>query len=291
MTTEAIESQQVEEATQDDAGFAAGFAEARGEEPPVEAAPEVKDRVDTEQSGQTATPEETPAQNLIAGLTEDQLKNLLMKANSIDDVNARVEKAFGKVGELNRTILELQKNRGNGAGLSVGQLKRLSGEYPELAELLASDLSEAFSNTGGGSPGQQFDPSMIEQPLADKVKEVERNFEKRLLRKEHKDWEETVTSDDFKLWGTNVLPREEWLQLNASWDSEFIAEKLTEFKAWKQQATAQSESQTNTQREQKQKRLEAAVTPTSGRTNGPNIQSEDDAFASGFSQVRSNRLY
>lgn len=286
MTTEAIEPQ-VEEVTQDDAGFESGFAEARGEEPPVEAAPEVKEQAGTAeetQAEQTATPEETPAQTLIAGLTEDELKRLLLKANSVDDVNARLEKAFGKFGEINRTLQELQK-RGGGS-MSAGQLKRLSGEYPELAELLASDLNEAFANSGGTSAAP-FDPSELDQRVAQKVTDAERNFEKRLLRREHKDWEQVVTSDDFRLWMDNVLPAEDKMHLNATWDSEFISEKLTEFKAWKSNADGQAKPQ----REQKQKRLEAAVTPTSSRSPGPNIQSDDDAFAAGFSQVRSNRLY
>ena len=134
MTEEVVEQQQeVIEQAQDDSGFAAGFAEVRGEEPPV-SEPVVEEQASSEEvQKQAEAPaaetqqDDTPEQNLIAGLTDEQLRGVLAKANMVDDLVLRIEKTHGKIGELNRTIQNLQQKNGT-AQLSAGQLKRLSSE-------------------------------------------------------------------------------------------------------------------------------------------------------------------
>lgn len=290
MSTEA-ESQVVEQ-QDENAGFEAGFAEARGEELPTETEqpvaettePEAKDeQAEVPQEQTQGDPEPTPEQVRIAGMTEDELKGLLAKVSSIDELSAQVRKAFGKYGELNQAIQALQQRPGGGGmKLTSGQLKRLSGEYPELAELLASDLSEALATGGGEAPQVDFSSE-----LAKAVRPIEQKFEQRLVKRDHPDCEQIFQSKDFRLWMEVALSPEDRVQLSASWDADYISGKLTEYKAWK----AEADAQTETQREQKQKRLEQAVAPTGARTGGPKIQSEDDAFAEGFNNVRSARLY
>lgn len=278
--SEVVENQDVDVAQNDDSAFAAGFNEARGDEPPADelaAAPEPQASEDAPET--PAAEEPAPQQTLIAGLTEEQVKALLLKAGEVDTLAERIEKSFGKFGELNRTIQQLQQQR-SGGQLSAASLKRLSEEFPEMAEMLASDLNEALSGTGGaGQPA--FDPDQFDQVLSARVADIkiglEREMEKRLLKREHRDWETVVTSDDFKLWRANVLPAEESERLGNSWDSEFIADKLTEFKAWKGKAAASKEN--------KQKRLEAAVTPR-GDAGGPPTLNDDEAFLAGFKNAR-----
>jgi|ERR1039457_250149 tetratricopeptide (TPR) repeat protein len=52
---------------------------------------------------------------------------------------------------------------------------------------------------------------------------------KRNLTKTHPDWEDVVTSNEFKDW-MNRLPNAEKERLNNSWDPYFIADKITAFK-------------------------------------------------------------
>lgn len=282
MSLEAVENQNVENAVeQDDAAFAAGFNEARGEEPPVEEPKAEEPKV--EEAPAAVEPEPEPTPNLIAGLTEDQIRAAILKANEVDSLKAQIEKSFGKYGELNRSLQQLQQQKSGGVQLNAQALKRLSSEFPEMAEMLASDLSEALAGvSGGGQQQAAFDPDAVEQMLQGRIADVraglEQEMEKRLLKRAHRDWEDVVTSDDFKLWRQNVLPAEESERLGGSWDSDFIAEKLTEFKEWKKQATVS--------RENKQKRLEAAVTPR-GDAGGPStVQSEEEAFLAAFKRAR-----
>lgn len=292
MTEEVVEQQQeVIEQAQDDSGFAAGFAEVRGEEPPV-SEPVVEEQASSEEVQQQAEApaaetqqDDTPEQNLIAGLTDEQLRGVLAKANMVDDLVLRIEKTHGKIGELNRTIQNLQQKNGT-AQLSAGQLKRLSSEYPELATLLAEDLSEALAGSGGGQ-AQQFDQSVLDARVAEQVSSVERKFEKKLVLRDHPDFDQVCQSDDFRLWLKTVLPPEESARLNSAWESEYISGQITAFKTWRA-AAAESAEKT---RESRNKRLESAVAPTGSRSVTPNQPSEDEAFSSGFNQVRNSRLY
>lgn len=292
MTEEVVEQQQeVIDQGQDDSGFESGFAEARGEEPPVTESvsneePAVEQGQQQAEAPAAETPqEETPEQNLIAGLTDEQLRGVLAKANMVDDLVVRIEKTHGKIGELNRTIQQLQQKNGS-ANLSAGQLKRLSGEYPELASLLAEDLSEALAGTGGGQT-QQLDPSAFDARVAEQVSAVEKKFEKKLVLRDHPDFDQVCQSDDFRLWLTTVLPPEESARLNTAWESEYVSGQITAFKTWRA-AAAESAEKT---RESRNKRLESAVAPTGSRSVTPNQPSPDDEFEAGFKQVRNSRLY
>lgn len=285
MSTEAIESQVVEQG--DNASFEAGFAEARGEELPTKAETTAEELVVVEpETAEEPAEEPTPEQVRIAGMTEDELKTLLSKVSSIDDLSSQVRKAFGKYGELNQAIQSLQQRQGGGMKLTAGQLTRLSGEYPELAELLASDLNEALASSGGSAPQVDFSAE-----IGKAIAPVKQDFEKRLVKRDHPDCDQIFMSNDFHLWMDSALSPEDKQQLKSSWDADLISAKLTDFKAWKKAADEQTEAQKEGQKEQKQKRLESAVAPTGSKQTGPNIQSEDDAFAEGFNRIRSARLY
>lgn len=296
MTTEATEPQveQVQEqhqetAVSDDAAFAAGFAQARGEEPPAAELEEQQTDTPTEET-QQAAPE---PQAVLAGLTEDQLKALLAKAGEVDAVKAdfeqRVRQAFGKIGEVNSEVKALvqrmEQGRGNGVKLNADSLKRMHGEFPEMAEMLAQDLSDAFAGQGGG----QVDPAAIDkivtERLSAKEAEIERKIEKRFLKRAHPTWEQDVVSDDFRLWKDNVLPKDQAALLDNSWDSDFVGEKLTEWKAWKVK-TAEAREVKERTKEVKQNRLAAAVAPQGAASGGPPTINEDDAFMRGFKAVR-----
>ena len=275
MSTEAVESQEVEVAVDDEA-FAAGFSEARGDEPPAsEPAPEpVQAEEQAEQPAVEAEPEPEPQQNLIAGMTEDQLRAAILKANEVDHLKSQLDKAFGKVGEVNRTLMQLQQR--SSVNLDKAKFKRLSEEFPEIAEMLASDLNDALGEVGGQSPA--VDPEQFEKVVDERLIAMQQAQERRFLSRMHRDWESVVTSDEFKLWQQNVLPPEDAQVLATSWDSDFISDKLDEFKAWRSKATAAKEN--------KQKRLEQAVTPRGDTREPPTAQTEDEAFLAAFKSAR-----
>ena len=267
---------QVAEAQEEEAAFSAGFAEGRGEEPPQEAEPK------TEEQPEPAAEEPAKEPALIAGLTEEQVKTLLLKANDVDKLAQQIDKAFGKYGELHRTLMQLQQQKSS-LSLTPDKLKRLNAEFPEIASMLAEDLSEAIgSNVGSGVDFTEAKKQLDEELQSFKT-HLEQESARVMLKRSHRDWQDVIKSPDFGLWVGNVLPKEEAEQLQTSWDAEFISDKLDEFKAWRLKAAESSEK--------KQKRLEAAVPPRGDRTGPSTAQSEEEAFLSGFKAKRSNAFY
>lgn len=275
-----VQEQQADVA-QEDAAMEAAFAEARGDEPPaaVEAEQSPETGEQQPEPGEEAQPEESP-QVLIAGLTEDQLKAAILKAGQVDELNTQLRKAFGRMGELQGHIQQLRQG-GGGVKLTADKLKRLSSEFPEMAEMIAEDLSEALQGSGGGAA---FDPAQMDQFVTERLTasetKIHQEMEKRWLTRQHKDWQTVVNSDDFGLWVQNVLPKEEAAALGNSWDAEFISDKLSEFKSWRDAGTP------NRSKENKQKRLEAAVAPTGNRGEPNATMSEDDAMEQAFRAAR-----
>lgn len=264
------------------------FAEARGEEPPASVdpapAPEAAAGPEAEQEAQQADPvEQKQEETLLAGLNEEQIKNLFNKVGTVDELNGRIEKVFSKLGEFNRTIGELKQHAQSSSGvkLSADKLKRLSSEFPEMAQMIAEDLSEALQGAGG-SQAPAFDPSQVDQLVSDRLSAVEKKIneemEKRWLKRQHRDWESVVQSDDFNLWKDNVLPKDEADQLNGSWDADYISEKLTDFKSWRDKAKQSKET--------KQKRLEAAIAPKGEAAGHGSAMDEEAAMAAAFKAVR-----
>lgn len=252
-------SEQVEPSEQsEDSAFEAGFSEARGDEPSKPAS--------------DLAPAQEP--QLIAGFTEEQIRDAIAKAAEIDKLREQLPRVFGTLGSMKQSLDQLRNQPRASAQVQISKDKfaRLSKEFPEMAELIAQDLSEALGSVSGPS----VDPQEIRSELEKVKTELKQESEAKLLTVMHKDWRDVVKSQDFAQW-TQTLPEEDRNELGNSWDATFIGDKLTEFKAWKDKTVASQQV--------KQKRLEAAITPKGGAAMS-STQTEMDAFLSGFKAVR-----
>lgn len=293
---------------QDDGGdesaaFEAAFASTRGEQP---AAAPKRDAVETgdDDKAQKAAPVDEAVANAheaLSGLNDEQMKDLLSRVPQIErNVNAQLQKITGKMGEFNRTIQEVRQLHASGrpveqtAALKIASdmLKRTRGVFPELAEAIAEDLNGIFaapSQKQGTSPAQPNQgltqeqmAKLIESRISEATVPMQRSYEAKLLTLRHPDWQDVAKTPDFRLWA-DTLPTEDKSQLFDSEDALYIAEKLDAYKAFRKQQTAQ----TTTNKENSRRRLEQAVTPTSGATQSrAPVQTEEDAFLTGFAQAR-----
>lgn len=263
----------------DEAAFAAGFAEARGDEPPAETV------VAAEEPAAEDTPpaaEEPQPQNLIAGLTEEQVKDLLIKAGEVDSLRSQVDKLFGKHGEVNRTLQQLQARAEAGGPVEITEedMAELAEDYPELAEKQLKVWQRVLAkHPGTASAAPQVDVEALSTGIRD---ELRTEFEERLIKHAHRDFVDVVQSQDFNLWMTSQLNEADRNTLVASKDADLIIDRLDQFKSWQEAAAKQAK--------QKQKRLEGAVTPRGDSSPLPTTQSEEEAFAAGFNSVRAGRL-
>ncbi len=255
-TTEGVEvEQQVQTPEEAAQAFAAGFEDDEDQQTPTPAA---KSETPAAQepaapAGQAAT--EPPAQPKYAQITEEQLNDLMTKVSQIDEGKRQIDTLSGHIGGMKQVVESLKQQR---KSLSAGQLKRVAAEFPELAEALQGDLSEL---AGPGVDPVEID-KRVESVVEARVSAKAIEFETKLLRFYHRDWDKVVVSNDFLTW-KNQLPEAERTKLDTSNDGEYIADKLTEFKAAKAakdkadvEAAAKAKSS-----DKRQQRLEAAVPP------------------------------
>lgn len=249
----------------EDAALEAGFGGETIEEPEEVTA--------TEEAEESTTEEVEPVQEQVeAPLTRAELQAIEARSLALEAQITRVhDKAFGKIGELQQKI-EAIKTRTT--GLSPRAKERLAGEFPELAEMLFDGADEPEPPQ---RPAQQDD--VLVKIRAEREQEKQ-EIERRLLKRDHRDWETVVASSTFKGW-VGTLPPSEQQTLTNSWDADFVSAKLGEFKQWNaaQQAAAEEKETT------KNKRLENAVTPRGvrGKSPGHDIDDEEAAMIKAFS--------
>lgn len=226
---------------------------------------------DTARSGGESEPEPEPPK-LIAGFTEEQVKDLLTKAAEVDKLKERESKLFGTIGSLKQSIEAIKSQPQAQPAQAVklnGALKRLSAEFPEMAAMLSEDLNEALQGTAGAGG--------VDNTLLDsRLEQTSKAMELKLLSMAHRGWEKDVQTPEFAQWKGTLSPEE--LQIvNDSWDAVSVSAVLDKFKEWKSAATQTKQVRQN--------RLEAAITPRGNKAPTP-VMSENDAFLAGFKSVR-----
>ena len=271
MTTEAIDEvvEQAQSAEDGAKAFSASF--------------EDDEQTTTPASAQTAEakaePKAEPEAPKFAQVTEAQLTDLLAKAALVDESRRQIDTLNGNLGGMKQVVEGLRKERKT---LTPGQLKRVTAEYPELAEALQADLADL----SGGPDAEEFG-KRVSAEFETRMAPAVVAFETKLLRFYHRDWQQVVAAKDFKDWKAS-LPEGDRVALDNSNDGEFIADKLTEFKDARAKrakeaadATAKTtaEALKNKSSDSRQRRLEAAVPPkgTGGNTTPTKATSDFQA--------------
>lgn len=279
----------------EDADFAAGFAGDRGEvvepEPEPEAEPETEP---TEpEPAEPTTPEE--AVRLIAGLTEEQLQAALAKSSTLQST---VDKMAGRMGQLMQQIDALKAAP---AATPQAQhaidlkLEKLSGSFPELANLLREDLA----GMQGGAPAtpmpagmtQEQVDAILEARLSASNSAMNDKIEMKVLGIAHPDWLDVIKTPQFSLYLNNVLPAGEGAKVLESEDSSFISKNLTEFKAWRDKTAAPAvPTPPNPAAVRAASRLSNAVLPNGGAAPpAAGDLSEEQVFLKSFAAEQKKR--
>lgn len=285
---EVLNEQQQQQAEDDEsAGFNASF----GIEPPAEeAADEDQDLANADTSAAIDDVEAAPAdeggQDPADDLSEladdgdpeevdeeaerERLATLLDGLPSLQERSQMTEQQIrqlnGKIGEINRIVKGLQDRPA--ATVTKESFKRTLAEFPEIAETLAEDL--AGLSIGGQSV--DVDP-IVQERVKAATQKIEQSMELKLLGMVHKDWKQVTASDGFKKWVT-TLPEDQQTELANSWDSSYIADKLTEYKEF-----SKAQQQQATKRNQ---RLAGALLPKTRTVPKRTLATEEDGFNAAF---------
>lgn len=280
---------------EDDAAFEAGFSEIRGEEvtPEAKAEPESKEEAETsteqaasgaqseaKENGEAGNASEEEEQPVLAGLTETQIKTLFGRLGAVDELQQSMgqlrDQAFGKIGEINRNIQSMQ-SRGAAGSIDPKKLGRVAEEYgQEFAEALAADLNQSLS------PGQGMSQEQVLQVAGQLFKkekaQLERRYSMNLLKMAHRDFDTVMKSADWGVWLQSQEAKER-AEILKSEDPLFAADKITEFKQWRDQQSKQKESNVSVLERSAERRTKKPA-PVAATV------SDDDAFLEGFKAVR-----
>ena len=264
---------------QDEDDFLSGFNEVRSSDEPVspepekEAEPESQSVAEESQEAEKQEPEqELP---VIAGLTESEIKNLFARVSKLDELEAQVRKANGKIGELNGKLQEFSTKpqaqptqSAPAAKFDDESLSQWANDYPELvaiAEKRALEIAE-----------EKFKAIQVPDPQAIKS-EIYRETQLELMDTLHEGWREKIASEDFNLW-INAQPENVRQVFQTTERAKDLSGILTGFESWKKNVSDRGAKN--------KQRLEAALTPDGAPSRGPKAPSDEDEFIAGFRSIR-----
>lgn len=260
------------EEQQEEAAFEAGFnatdIEPVAEEPtPEEKKEEVtptekKEEVKVDPPKPITAEDVNNAVNAAVATLESRHKAELQRLN---------DKVFGTVGELKQRIESI---KGVAHELSPKAKERLNANFPELAAMLFDETPTPEPEKKVEVPAPVVD---VDKVVKETVDNTAKSFERKLLSRDHKDWEQVVTSSEFAAWKSTQLTPEESTELDDTWDADLVSERITEFKNWQaEQAKAAEAARLKAEEEKKnQEKLEAAITPR-GNPRTVTAKDEDD---------------
>lgn len=275
---------------------AASFAKGFNETPDAPAEPaKPAQAIDKQETPETPTTEEAPAAEtpaaavetevekpVLAGLTETQIKAMLAQIPTLEAARVNAEKqyrqVFGKLGELQRDVTARETKAPTGTKVTAESLKKLRVDFPEIADALASDLSEM--NSPAGLTQEQVD-AHVTKVVGERISKEVADLNAQFLSRFHKDWQDFAPGGpgktDLDIWLTTKPAeyRDKFLESNSA---PFLADGLDEFKTWR--------TQSQTVKQSTQSRLARAAQPKgSGAAPGTTLLSDHEAFKKGFNET------
>jgi len=266
---------------------------------PQEPVPEVKDE---EPAAQDDDADKEPEK--VEPTLEEQLKAAIDRVQKLERALDKTNGTYGnELNNLRRKVAEVESQRREAVkSITPAQLKRIGEQYPELAEALANDLTDAF----GATVETRQQDTIVQEPqndpridgikestdkLADQVKQIALNE----LSRVHNDWYQVAHWDVESIPGVgNVVKWQNpkfgsWINeqpddireiVYRSDDISAIAGVITKFKEDnKPKESTQEITETQTVKPIINKKLEKAVLPTGRRTGSHELLTDDEVIA------------
>lgn len=283
-----------DEETSIDADFDAGFAgsndpivdttpveppAAQGEQPATDEATTQDDKPE-EKPAEPETAPEPEAQTV--QLTKADFDRLMAKAAEIDQIKPALDKAFGKVGGLERTLSQLAQARGP-VEITEADFADIAGDYPELAKANFAAMKRVLDRIGNAPAAAAVQPDVIEKLVSERVAPLQKQLAMTELTVMRPSWKSDISTPAFREW-VDSLPPEEHRQTVMSEDPAFVAQQLKKFDAAQQAKAPQPKPKPADPRSAiRQKQMQAAVNPKSaGAAPSSSVDDDEAAFMSGF---------
>jgi hypothetical protein len=245
--------------------------------------PEPADEETTGGAAETPPEEKQPE---YVQVTKSDFDKLMANAARIDEINATVVKqrddAFGRIGRLEAALNEMRQSSQNGT-VSDEDLAELAQEYPDLAGL---SVFKKLRAAGGIDPDAvgRIVQERVESANASAREQTRREFETRLLTRDHPDWRQVVgvpakagdpiPDTEYRRW-LAAQPEEYRAEVGSVWDADVVGASIKKFKE-----SAKAKAAPNPAADQRRSRLAAAV-PAKGDAD-PASPAEPDPFEAGY---------
>jgi len=272
--------QEVQTEAEELASMMAGYNKARGDEPPVEVAQEPSTEQTEQQPEQADQPAEAPPAieeqpKLKVEDLAEELKALKAKVSSSAGEPDAIRKMHGEIGNINRTLKQLQTPAApdsNELSAALKDAEAVAEEYPELAGPLVKALKAAIA--ADKPRAQPVDTVDFGEKIAQAVTERKRADDIEALKDAHPDFQEIYASQEFKTW-LSTKPAAYQEKLNSTWNPAIASKGLDEFK------------ESRKAQERKQNRLAAAVAPQGMQQRAqPSTLPDEAGYAAGYSKHR-----
>lgn len=292
---------------ENEAAFDEGFnGEPTGETPPADA--EKPAKTDAEEgnkpegdTAQASAKKPESSEPEYVQITKAQLEQLMGLSTQIESVRAdaqkNLDKAFGKVGGLERILNDLRSATPAGITVEVSDdiVADIREEFPELGEKTLSAFKKfAAKLKGTGAQAAPFDTGQVVSLVDERARQLQRD----ILSIKHEDWETIVGLPDaegkvpdteYRRWLAKQ-PQEVRDRLANSWDARAIAKSIDQFKADAKKANdeaaeaaraAAAKATAKPAPSARKRALEAAASPR-GEGGRPAAPTEEDEFQAGF---------
>lgn len=269
--------------------FTDGFAEGSSLRSESKPQPEAKTEPEIE-AHPKAEPEAEPKPEYVQ-LTKEQFESLQAAATKTTAIEAQLSKAFGSVGDLQQIVRKLQSTTpaGQPIDLPKGALAKTRKDFPELAELIESDLTEALKGLRGTATTTA--PVEVDhRALQDLVTATTVKYEIEALEDAHPTWRDIVGAVDSEGRHDPSNPFRQWLakqdqtyqaKINSTNSSAVISRAIDKFLASKAAPAVQPKPAPKVAA--RVNRIRSAVQPK-GDGGLPSSPKPTDDFAQGFEE-------
>lgn len=262
-------SEELEQVTEEQelSELMAGYEPSRSEELP-------EGDVQTETPPDNEVETEQPPEITVSDLSEE-LKALKEKVAASHGDADTVRKLHGEIGNINRTILEMQKPPPAPVeDPDAAELDALMEEYPDLA----GPLIKTLRATQAKLANLQQPTEDIDQRVAEKIATIRQEEAAETLAIEHPDYKSLPGTPEYESW-LSSKPPEFQEKFRTTWNPAVVSRGLTEFK------------ESLKKREAKQERLTAAITPKGvSRQAGASTLTDEEALWAGYNSGHKRQI-
>ena len=226
-------------------------------------------------------------------LTEDDYKAFKSAADKTAVLDGQISKLFGTTGDMQQIVKKLQAATPAGHRVEIpkGALAKTRKDFPELADLIESDLVEALKDVRGTdtAPAKpDVDEDVIGKLVENKAREFSRKNEAEALEDTYANWREIVgpvdangsydPKNEYRVWLGKQDQAYQTL-VNSTDSAQVIARSIGRFLASKSHPTTPAQAPKIAAR---QDRIKAAIQPKGDGGQPAPANNADDEFAKGF---------